>query len=146
MNILVCKFLVILSSMLLLQACESPTQKKNEQATNPEISIITHKDYSRLLAKVQAKGHLRIIVQLNMPFVPDGQLSAQAAMDQQMRISRMQDQLCAALAQYKVKSIKRFKYTPYIAMEVDSAALKALISDSLVLSLEEDAPVPPTVH
>lgn len=104
------------------------------------------KDYSKLLAKAQAAGSVRIIVRLDMPFVPDGLLSTQEAIDQQVRISGMQDQLCAALSKYKVKGIKRFKFTPYAAMEVDSTALRVLLSNPLVLSVEEDAPVPPTIY
>lgn len=102
------------------------------------------KDYSKLLFKAQAAGSVRVIVKLNMPFVPEGQLSTpQEAVDQQVQISMMQDQLCEALSKYSVKGIKRFKYIPYIAMEVYSAALRVLISDPLVMMLKEDTPVPP---
>ena len=104
------------------------------------------KNYDKLLGRTRSAGSVRVIVRLNMPFVPDGQLSAQEATDQQARISQMQDQLCEALSAYPIKGIKRFKYTPYIAMEVDSTALRALIDNSLVLSLEEDTPVPPTTR
>jgi hypothetical protein len=119
-------------------------QKKNEQAANPVNSGIANKDYSDLLAKAHAAGSVRIIVRLDMPFVSERLLTTQEAVDQQTRISRLQDQLCAALAKYNVKGIKRFKYTPYLGMEVDSTALAALISNPLVTSIEEDAPAPPT--
>ena len=102
--------------------------------------------FNKLLLRTQAAGSIRIIVRLNMLFVPDSQLSAQAAMDQQTRISGMQDQLCAEISQYDVKGVKRFKYTPYIAMEVDSMALKALMSNLLVLSVDEDIPALPRPH
>jgi hypothetical protein len=138
------RFLLILSCILVFNACECLAQKKNEQATNQMNSGITNKDYSRLLAKAQAAGSIRIVARLDMPFVPDSLLSTQEAIDQQIQISRMQDQVCAALSKYNVMGIKRFKYTPYIAMEVDSTTLSALISNPLVLSLEEDVPVPPT--
>jgi hypothetical protein len=116
------------------------------QAAEHMNSEITTKDYSKLLARTQAAGIVRIIVKLNMHFVPDGQLSSQEAVEQQARIAKMQDRLCAELSKYNVKGIKKFKYTPYIAMEVDSTALAALISNSLVVSVEEDSPVPPTLH
>jgi hypothetical protein len=58
----------------------------------------------------------------------------------------MQDQLCKALSEYNVKEIKRFKHIPYMAMEVDSAALRVLISHPLVKSFEEDAPIPPALN
>ncbi len=107
-------------------------------------SEITHQDYGKLLARAQETGRIRIIVKLNTSFVPEGQLSAREALDQQARISSTQDQLCADLAPYKATGIKKFKYSPHIAMEVDLTALKALMSHPLVLSLEEDAPSPPT--
>jgi subtilisin len=104
------------------------------------------KDYSELLSKAQAAGSVRIIVSLDMPFVPEGLLStSQEAVDQQGRISRLQDQLHGAVSQYDVKHIKRYQYIPYTAMEVDSTALSALIANPLVISVEEDIPVPPTL-
>ncbi len=140
------RILLILVCMLLLNTCESLAQKKNEQATDRMNSEIANKDYSKLLNRAQSAGSIRIIARLNMPFVSDGLLSTQEAIDQQIRISGMQDQLCAAISKYNVKGVKRFKYTPYIAMEVDSTALRALIDNPLVLSVEEDAPAPPTTH
>jgi len=117
--------------------------KPQPQATIQVNSGIANKDCSKLLSKAQAAGSVHVIVRLNIPFVPDGQLSATEATDQQAQISRMQDQLCKALSNYNVTGIKRFKYTPYIALEVDSAALKALMANSLVASIGEDVPVPP---
>lgn len=132
------------SFILVLNACESLAQKKNEQTVRLMNSKVTEQDYSKLLARAREKGHIRIIAQLNTPFVPDGQLSAQEALDQQARISGAQAQLCADLAKYNATGIKKFKYSPHIAMEVDSTALKALIAHPLVLSLQEDAPSHPT--
>ncbi|MDA8126130.1 MAG: hypothetical protein M0009_13190 [Deltaproteobacteria bacterium] len=141
------KFAFILSCLLAFNACEGLAQKKEGAAGgDPATSGIVSEAYRDLLAKAQATGAVRIIVRLNMPFVADGLLSKEAALEQQGQISRLQDQLGAALAGYKVQGIKRSKYTPFIAMEVDAAALRALISNSLVLSIAEDAPAPPTGH
>jgi len=141
------EFLLVLICILAINACGGLAQGKNGQATDPMNSGIAHKDYSKLISKAQAAGSVRVIVKLNMPFVPEGQLSTpREAIDQQVQISVMQDQLCEALSTYSVKGIKRFKYIPYIAMEVDSIALKVLISNPLVKSFEEDAPVPPTLN
>lgn len=117
-----------------------------ESPAGEEDTISSPRDYSSLLARVRETGRVRIIARLDMTFVPDGQLSAQESMDQQGRIAGMQDQLCASLSEYQVKGIKRFQYTPYIAMEVDASALVALIANPLVLSVEEDAPVPKATH
>lgn len=140
------KFALVLISLVVFSASGCFAQNKNEQAADHMNLGIANQDYSELLSKAQAAGSVRIIARLDMPFVPEGQLStSQEAVEQQIRISRLQDQLCEALSKYNVKGIKRFKYMPYMAMEVDPAALKALISNPLVISIEEDAPVPPTL-
>lgn len=140
------KFLVILGFILIFGACESLAEKASELAADRTNTGITQKDFSRLFDKAQKAGSIQIIARLNMPFVPDSELSAQAAANQQARIAGLQDQLCAALSKYNIKNIKRFKYTPYIAMEMDATALKALMSNPLVSSIEEDASVPPTTQ
>ena len=100
-------------------------------------------NYGELAAKAAAAGSIGIIVRLNMPFVPEGQLSEREAGRQRARISQMQDQLCSALAGHRVTRIKKFTYAPYLAMMVDAEALRLLISSPLVLSIEEDKPVRP---
>ena len=138
------KFLLVSICILVVNACGGLTQEKKEPAADQMNSGIANKDYSKLLSKAQAAGSVRVIARLNMPFVPEGQLSTpQESVDQQLRIARMQDQLCEALSKYNVKGIKKFKYIPYIAMEVDSFALQVLISNPLVIMLSEDDPVPP---
>lgn len=104
------------------------------------------KAFSKLLSKAQTTGSVRIIVKLDTSFRPEGQLSGpQAAISQQARIAMVQGQLLDAVSKYNAQGIKRYKYTPYTAMEVDSTALRALISDPLVISIQEDIPVPPTL-
>lgn len=132
-------FLGCASSESVLNAEGKPAAVKKGRSSSSE-------EYNKLLAKTQKAGSIRIIARLNIPFVPDGQLSAQEATDQQARISEMQAQLCEALSGYHIKGIKRFKHSPYIAMKVDSKALRALIDNSLILSLEEDAPLPPAIR
>lgn len=118
--------------------CESSAEGKS--ATERHERSFSSEEYDKLLTKAQKTGSIRIIARLNMPFVPEGRLSAQEAVDQQNRIARLQDQLCGALSGYPIKDIRRFKYTPYIAMTVDSEALKALTASALILSMEEDVP------
>ena len=47
---------------------------------------------------------------------------------------------------HSISSIKRFKYIPYLAMEVDAAALEALVSDPGVVSIEEDKLLKPKLE
>jgi hypothetical protein len=119
----------------------SQAEGKSPASRNEQSSSLQH--YRSLLTRAETVGSVRIIARLNMPFVPDGHLSSQAAVDQQKRIASMQDQLCADLSEYQVRGVKRMKYAPFIGMEVDAKALRMLISHPLILSLQEDAPVPP---
>jgi hypothetical protein len=119
----------------------SQTEGKPPVSRNEQSSSLQH--YRNLLARAEAVGSVRIIARLNMPFVPDSQLPPQAAVDQQNRIAEIQDRLCADLSEYQVRSVKRMKYAPFIGMEVDAKALRVLIFHPLILSLQEDAPVPP---
>lgn len=139
------KYLLVIICILFVSTCGGFAQKNNEQIADHVNKEIGNKDYSKLLYKAQTAGSIRIIVRLNMPFIPEGQLSTnQETVKQQVRISNMQNQLCEAFSKYNAKEIKRFKYTPYIVIEVDSTALKVVISNPLVMSIEEDDIVPPT--
>lgn len=100
----------------------------------------------KLMAKAKAKGGVRVIVKLNTSFRPEGLLSAPgAAKSQQARISKIQTQLHEAISKHNVKAVKKFKHIPFMAMKVDSVALNALVANPLVVSIEEDVPVPPAL-
>ena len=133
--------------LMILPGCSQIVNAHNLEA-NPPVSqnesTSSVKDYSRLLTVAETAGSVRILVKLNMPFVPDGQLSPKQSEEQQRYISKMQDQLCTVLVHHDVQGIKRFKYTPYMAMRVNAAALKVLISSSFVSSIEAESAMPPT--
>lgn len=106
----------------------------------------TAKASGALLNKAQTADNVRVIVKLNASFQPESRLSgAQAVASQQSRISGMQNKLHQALSGHQVRGIKKFKYIPYTAMEVDAAALSALLANPLVASIEEDVAVGPTL-
>ena len=67
--------------------------------------------------------------------------------EQRSMNAQAQNQVIAELEGkgHKPGSIYKYKYTPYIAMTVDGAALDALLSSPDVISIEEDIPVPPTL-
>lgn len=106
----------------------------------------TSKVSNALFKKVQSSGSVRVIVKLNTSFQPESQLSGTpAVVNQQGRISKLQKQLHQSVSGHNVRGIKKFKHIPYTAMEVDETALSALIANPLVVSIEEDVPVPPTL-
>ena len=104
-----------------------------------------------LMAKVQSKGRVRVIVGLRA----EGGSGASAASSFKdaaaraamvSRVDRAQQALLVRMNSYSISSVKRFKYIPYVAMEVDAAALGALASDPEVVSVEEDSLLKPMLE
>jgi hypothetical protein len=97
-------------------------------------------DYSTLLAEAQTKGSLRVIVGLKMSFQPEGHLAnAQAVQNQRTTIRQLRGQLVASLAQAKAVVLSTDWVIPYIALDVDVAALRLLIASPLVSSISKEA-------
>ena len=59
-------------------------------------------------------------------------------------ISHLQTKLLKRMASFAVTNIKLFKYVPHVAMKVDAAGLKDLMSNPDVSGISEDVAVPPT--
>ena len=53
--------------------------------------------------------------------------AARAAM--MSRVDRVQQGLLDRMSSFSVSSVRRFKYIPYLAMEVDASALESLASN-----------------
>ena len=103
----------------------------------------TTQTFASLLAQAQATGSAKVIVQLGMNFLPEGMLGSPAAVQmQRSQIAQAQEGLLKALAASSVSSVKKFKYIPYVAMEVDAAGLERLRGLSQVIGLEEDVAYP----
>jgi len=101
--------------------------------------------YDTLLSKARSKGSVRLIVRLDVVFRPEGELSAPDTLNQRSSIAGRQDELLEALSGHNVASIKRFKYIPYMALEVNESALAGLVNHPSVVGIEEDIAVPPTI-
>jgi hypothetical protein len=99
-----------------------------------------------LITKAQTRGRLRVMVQLNYDgWRPEGELPDDRAVEQQrLRIIQLQDKILEQLAEFDVRSVKKFKYAPQMAMEVDAVALRQLINSPDVAGISEDALAGPT--
>lgn len=97
-----------------------------------------------LIAKAQIEGSVRVIVGLRVPFKPEGELDPEDARAQRKAIARAQDALLARLSPYVVNSIRKFEAIPFIALTVDTAALRRIKASPDVASIEEDTSAPPT--
>ena len=114
----------------------------------PVLQAQRDRAFAALRARVQAEGKARVIVGLRT----DSQSVSAAASnlnEAQARsplISRVQQSLLARMGSYNLSSVRRFKYMPHVAMEVDGAGLEALASDPEVVTLEEDVRVEPLLE
>jgi len=95
-----------------------------------------------LIAKARNQGSVNIIVKLCVDFVPEGDLANdQKVREQRQIISRTQKRLLKKLSAYKVSGVKKYEFTPLLAMQVNAAALSFLKTSPLVAGIEEDKPV-----
>ena len=137
-------FLACLMSVcvLIFQAgCAPRPYSKTGPAAIDRFRPLTHDE---LIAKAKRQGKVRIIIRLKTPYAPEGDLkNKKAIIAQRESIQRLQNQLLKELAPYKVTSVKRYKFIPYISMEVNTKALERLFKNPDVVSIEEDQLVPP---
>ena len=120
-------------------------------AVKPTARAQKARAFAALMAKVQSKGRVRVIVGLRA----EGGSGASAASSFKdaaaraamvSRVDRAQQALLVRMNSYSISSVKRFKYIPYVAMEVDAAALGALASDPEVVSIEENRLLKPMLE
>ncbi len=107
-----------------------------------------------LVARAQSEGPVRVIVMLNMDYVPEGRLLAsetdtiatsQAVARQRDAIRSTRDTLLRDLADYDVSGLRQWESIPGFTVTVDAAALQALQASPLVAQVYEDVPEPMTM-
>src|SRR5262245_2959866 len=85
-----------------------------------------------LADRAAANGRVRVLVQVNVPFAPEGRLSAPARADQRAAIARAQDIVSATLDGADVRT---FAAIPWLGAEVSAAQLQALRNNPNVLAI-----------
>ncbi len=98
-----------------------------------------------LRAEAQSEGRVRVIVGLRTQGRPLASAagSSREARARTPQIIRAQQSLANRLSGQDVSILRRFKFMPYVALEVDGAGLEALAADTQVASLQEDLAVKP---
>ena len=93
--------------------------------------VLASSAHDELMQSAKEDGTVRVIVALDhKEFKAEGKLnSAAAVQSQRSKITRLQDALLNANIPGKIANVKRFKYSPYLALEVDSTALSGIIND-----------------
>jgi hypothetical protein len=95
-----------------------------------------------LAARAESRGRVKVLVQLDVPFTPEGRLSAAARQDQRAAIATAQGAVAASL---DGASIRTFDAIPWIAADVTAAQLRALAANARVLAIDEDVLLRPTL-
>jgi subtilisin len=88
--------------------------------------------------RAQTEGTARVIVQLNVPTQPDGQLVAAAAQAQRAAIAATQNRATNGLAGTTFRLMRQFETIPFVALEVAPDALAALAQSPDVAAVFED--------
>ena len=92
-----------------------------------------------LLDKADQFGVVRVIIGLNVNFTPEGELTGlQAAQTQQQAIQTAQNHIWQQLSGTGAAHIANYKYIPFIAAEIDAAALGQLAALPEVATIRED--------
>lgn len=102
-------------------------------------------DVHRLIQKAEGDGRVRVIVQLDVPYIPERHLSAQGAARQRNQIAGAQTAVLGALADAGVFREERFELFPLLVLEVNADGLKELLVQDRVASVVEDQPIPPAL-
>ena len=129
-------FLILLSCSVLLVAGFSPGMGGAPlgAASNlhaDENLISKSQIYEQLLPRLQAQGTLRVIMRLEMPFLPEAMhSSAYAILAQRYRIQQTQNAVLDSLSASNVVIARVYEHVPYMALEIDGTALRDLIERS----------------
>ena len=117
----------------------------------PTASAQRVRAFAALTAKARAEGLVRVMVGLRAEG-GSGALSASSFKDvvaraaMVSRIDRAQQELLDRMSGFSVSSVRRFKYIPYLAMEVDASALESMATNPAVVSIEEDKLLKPMLE
>jgi subtilisin family serine protease len=121
----------------------SPTSTAQTQEPTPVRDIASEVAVQNLTAKVQREGTVRVIVGLRGSFQPEGKLGSVEVAEQRADIVQKQNRLLGNLSTARTNQVKKFESIPFVALEVDAAALKTLVDSPDVATIEEDKALPP---
>jgi hypothetical protein len=89
--------------------------------------------------KAYDEGTVRVIVQLRVSTLPEGELSsAEAVASQRRAIASAQSAVLIQLTGISYRVIRTFETIPFLALDLSPGALQALERSALVVGMEED--------
>jgi hypothetical protein len=120
-----------------IEATTSTQESQPDMATQ---EVTMQPEYAELLSRVRSEGTLRVIVLLNVPFKPEGELGSEEAVRQQHQvIADAQAALVEALEGTDFRVIDQFETVPQMVLTVDEKALQTLMMSGLVSTISEDS-------
>lgn len=137
-----------LFGLLLVSSFLSPIVSADVYAfSNTIIEKKNSPENAKLAAKANQDGSVRIIVRVKttQPFQPMADAVSSSAHVQMSQIASAQKSVLRGLAGHKILHSYKFRYTPYLSMTVDSAALDALLASPDVQQIQEDTLSAPTL-
>ncbi|MBS1790356.1 MAG: S8 family serine peptidase [Acidobacteria bacterium] len=126
-------------------AGQDPAIKDEQFARSAE----TERKFAELAAKARDGKSVRVIIGVKLPvaFRAEGLLKRQEDKEtQHLLIAQAQDALLNRLQANTRESVKRFKYIPYLAMEVSASELEQLKAMPEVFQIQEDALAKPALN
>lgn len=96
-----------------------------------------------LLSRVEQRGSLRVIVELDVAFTPEGGLGS--AFDRRLQrsaIARAQARLADRIMALDGRVLRRFQTVPLLTLEAGEVVLADLAENDAVTSVQEDVPAP----
>jgi hypothetical protein len=130
------------------------------KAWNDEIAVLQNRDgdeapqtdslnlrgtFDELIRKAEEGGSARIIVGLQTEFKPEGFLRSNETVSQRTAIQTAQNSLLNKLDSFAKRNVKQFEFIPYMALEVDAAALEFMKSAPEVIFIQEDKDYAPSL-
>src|SRR5262245_2273417 len=114
-------------------------EEQKQEAANMARSQLADQKFQKLNSKARLNGTASVIVKLRVAFRPEGELlSAARVQSQRAVINQTQDSLMKGLTGHDPASLKRYEYTPYLAVRVNEAGLESLRLAPDVIDIHED--------
>ncbi|MBT2738105.1 S8 family serine peptidase [Bacillus sp. ISL-7] len=133
--------IILILCLVLPQMQTVVLASNNENMKEENESHISLSQYNDLEKKSDKNGSVRVIVELDESFTPEGKISKNKIEIQKKKIKVAQEDVIANLhkkGQKNAKNITSFKTIPFMALEVDSEGLKALSESEKVKNIIED--------
>ena len=109
------------------------------------VTSLKERTFERLIAESKKKGPVRVIVGLDEPVRPFGELGRDEMASQKMAIKRKQEVFLARFPEANNDALINFEFIPFVAMTVSASTLEAMRNDPAIRTIEEDVADAPTL-